>query len=113
MDIALCSISGNKLHFAGANNPLWIVRNGAIIAYKPDKQPVGKYELNNPFTNHEIELQKNDMIYIFSDGFADQFGGEKGKKYLAGKFKKFLISINYLTSQKQKLALEKEFEKSL
>ena len=111
MDIALCSISGNNLHFSGANNPLWIVRKGTLISYKPDKQPVGKYELNNPFTNHEIELQKNDMIYIFSDGFADQFGGEKGKKYMAGKFKKFLISIYKLSPQKQKEALEKEFKK--
>ena len=109
MDIALCALSGNKLYFSGANNPLWLVRKGVLTTYKPDKQPVGKYEINNPFTNHEIELQKNDMIYIFSDGFADQFGGEKGKKYMAGKFKKLLISISELTPQKQRMALEKEF----
>ncbi|MDG2344121.1 MAG: tetratricopeptide repeat protein [Flavobacteriales bacterium] len=109
MDIALCALSGNKLHFSGANNPLWLVRKGVLTAYKPDKQPVGKYEINNPFTNHEIELQKNDMIYIFSDGFSDQFGGEKGKKYMAGKFKKLLISISELAPQKQRMALEKEF----
>ena len=110
MDIALCALSGNTLYFSGANNPLWLVRKGVLTAYKPDKQPVGKYEINNPFTNHKIELQKEDMIYIFSDGFADQFGGEKGKKYMAGKFKKLLISISEFAPQKQQLALETEFK---
>jgi serine phosphatase RsbU (regulator of sigma subunit) len=69
-----------QLQYAGANNPLWIVRNGGLLEYKADKQPIGRYENRKPFTNHEIELQKGDAIYLFSDGYHDQFGGEKGKK---------------------------------
>lgn len=110
MDIALCKIEGTTLTYAGANNPLWIIRDGAILATKANKQPVGVHTDYQPFTTHTIELQKGDLIYIFSDGFVDQFGGEKGKKYKPVKFKNFLLSIQEFPMAEQKDLLNKEFE---
>jgi serine phosphatase RsbU (regulator of sigma subunit) len=70
MDIALCSLQGTILAYAGAHNPLWIVRNGAteLEEIKADKQPIGKYDAPLPYTTHRIELQPGDTFYIFSDG---------------------------------------------
>ncbi|MDT8411686.1 MAG: two-component regulator propeller domain-containing protein [Vicingaceae bacterium] len=92
MDIALCSLKLSEsselsesyatLQYSGANRPLIIVRKGELIKIKPDKQPIGKFFEDRPFTTHDIPLQKNDMIYLFSDGYADQFGGENGKKFM-------------------------------
>lgn len=110
MDISLCAINGNQLEFAGANNPLWIVRNGELIETRGDKQPIGKYDDAKPFTNNQFDLQKEDTIYIFSDGFADQFGGEKGKKFKKANFKKLLLSIQDQTMSEQKVIIEKEFK---
>lgn len=99
MDMALCiyNLDTLELQFAGANNPLWLVRNGELIEYKADKQPIGFYEENKPFTNNIIKLHKGDAYYIFSDGYADQFGGPKvdtgGKKFKYSRFKELLISI--------------------
>ncbi|MCB0408993.1 MAG: SpoIIE family protein phosphatase, partial [Flavobacteriales bacterium] len=112
MDIALCSLKGNTLHYAGANNPLWIIRKGAeeIEEIKADKQPIGKYAEPTPYTTHKIELQKGDTIYIFSDGYADQFGGEKGKKFKAANFKKLLLSIQNETIDQQREIINQAFE---
>lgn len=112
MDIALCSLEGNILKYAGANNPLWIIRKGAteIEEIKADKQPIGKYIDQQPFTTHSIEIQKGDSIYIFSDGYTDQFGGEKGKKFKAANFKKLLLSIQNETIEKQKILINDAFE---
>jgi serine phosphatase RsbU (regulator of sigma subunit) len=94
MDIALCSLSKDlKLNYAGAYNPLWIVRNGEIIETKATKQPIGQYDNPTAFVNNGIQLEKGDVIYLFSDGYADQFGGEKGKKFKSGNLKKLLLSI--------------------
>lgn len=95
MDTSLCAYfpQQRKLQWSGANNPLWIARNNEIIEYKPDKQPIGKYENRKPYTNHEIELQQGDNIYIFSDGYQDQFGGEKGKKLTKKGLKDILLSV--------------------
>ena len=81
MDIALCSIKGDKLNYSGAHNPLIVIRNKEVIKVKADRQPIGTYIKPEDFTNHTLDIQKDDMIYIFTDGFVDQFGGEKGKKY--------------------------------
>jgi serine phosphatase RsbU (regulator of sigma subunit) len=83
------------LRWSGANNPLWIIRNGQakIDEIKPNKQPIGKYELPEPFTEHQINLNVGDTIYIFTDGYADQFGGEKGKKFKPVNLRKVLLSI--------------------
>ncbi|CAG5079222.1 tetratricopeptide repeat protein [Parvicella tangerina] len=111
MDVSLCKLTGNKLYWAGANNPLWIIRNGedAITEVKANKQPVGLYADPKPFDTHEFELNKGDTIYIFSDGFQDQFGGEKGKKLKTGNFKKLLISNNSLSMDEVKGKLEDFF----
>ncbi len=84
-------LSTNILQFSGANNPLYIISDGDLTEIKGNKQPVGPYSDKVPFTNHEIQLKKGDMIVLFSDGFADQFGGPLGKKYKYAKFKQFLL----------------------
>lgn len=111
MDIALCALEGNKLRYAGAHNPLWIIRNGIsqVEEIKADKQPIGKYANPKPFTTHEIELNPGDTFYIFSDGFADQFGGEKGKKFKSANFKKLLLSIQHESIDHQKARIEQAF----
>ncbi len=112
MDIALCSLEGGTLQYAGANNPLWIVRNGVdeIEEIKADKQPIGKYAEPKPYTNQTIQVDKGDTIYIFSDGYVDQFGGEKGKKLKAANFKKLILSIQNQSLEKQKEIINKTFE---
>lgn len=113
MDIALCGITHSdeikKITYAGANNPMWIVRNSEVIEIPADRQPVGKYDNSKPYTTHEVELEKGDSIYIFSDGYQDQFGGEKGKKFKSSNFKKLLIEINSLTMDEQSKVLEKKY----
>ncbi len=134
MDIALCSIKGNVLKYAGAHNPLWIIRNChaepvealdnsrvssfqqaeddtfCLYEIKADKQPIGKFDTPLPYTTHEIRLNQGDSVYIFSDGFADQFGGEKGKKFKASNFKKLLLSIQHESMDRQKTLLDEAFE---
>ena len=116
MDIALCAIEkGDKdnvtVEFSGANNPLWIFRkNGAFEEIRGDRQPIGYFENQKPFTNSSITLGKGDTIYIFSDGYTDQFGGEKNKKFKSSNFKKILSSIQSSSLEVQKEILEKEFE---
>lgn len=97
MDISFCTIDlqTNKLQFAGAYNPLYINRKNEsgdyqLIETKGDKQPVAVYYRETPFTNHTIQLQTDDRIYLFSDGYIDQNGGEKGKKFLKKNFKTLL-----------------------
>lgn len=110
MDICLCALKGNLLQFAGAYNPLWIVRNGELKEYRGDKQPVGRFENSAPFTTTEISLQSGDTLYLFSDGFADQFGGDQGKKFMKAKFKRLLIENAALPLDQQKRMIEAEFE---
>lgn len=107
MDIALCAINYKKstMEFAGANNPLWLIRDNQVIEINGDKFPIGAFvgEELQRFTNHEWEIQKDDCIYIFTDGFADQFGGPKGKKFKYKQFQELLLSIHKkpMTEQKQ------------
>lgn len=110
MDISLCALEGNKLQFAGANNPLWIIRNGELIEYKADKQPIGKSDHPVPFRTHTIELLPNDTIYVFSDGYADQFGGENNRKFKSVAFKTLLLSIQQLSMSEQMKHIDKIFE---
>ncbi|MGB0881760.1 MAG: SpoIIE family protein phosphatase, partial [Vicingaceae bacterium] len=110
MDIALCVLNKktNVLHFAGANNPLWLLRKGSdvIEEIKATRQAVGKIENPKPFKTNTIKMQSGDQIYLFSDGFADQFGGEKGKKMMKRRFKELLItnSGESMKSQETKLS---------
>ena len=110
MDIALCSLDGNVLKYAGANNPLWIVSKGEVIETKANKQPIGKCENQEPYTTHTFELSKNDTIYIFSDGFVDQFGGDKGKKLKASAFREILLSIEKESMETQMKIIDETFE---
>ena len=112
MDIALCvwNKQTNILQFAGANNPLVIVRGDEMIEQKADKMPIGKYVNNEkPFTTHEIQLQKGDTIYTFTDGFQDQFGGAEGKKYMVKRMKNYLSGMNEVPLYRQRELLNEEF----
>ncbi|MES2141117.1 MAG: SpoIIE family protein phosphatase [Bacteroidota bacterium] len=148
MDMALCSINFEKLElqYAGANNPLYIVRSTAhtipsevpenqsedqtkalvvdnsaslgllagasLIEIKADKQAIGADTAKTKvFTNHKIKLEKGDAVYLFTDGYADQFGGEKGKKFKYSKLKGILIEIHGKTMKEQKNILDDHFEK--
>lgn len=100
-----------KLEFAGAHFPVWIVRNQSLIEIKGDRMPIGiHYGKEKPFTLQTITLEEGDWIYLFTDGFADQMGGDLNKKYLSKNFKKFLLSIAHLSTDQQKEAIEKEFQ---
>jgi PAS domain S-box-containing protein len=109
MDMTLCAIDphGMKLEFAGANNPIYIIRKGELIELKGDKQPIGSDsdEVLKPFSNTAFSLEKGDVIYLFTDGYADQFGGPKGKKFKYSQFKECLqgMSGKPMTDQKTML----------
>ena len=128
MDMALCSFDPDTriLSFAGAHNPLWIVSkrpelemetkpvmgdNGLYLhEIRGSRVPVGRFlDQLKPYQSHDIKLDEGDMIYTFSDGYADQFGGENGKKFKYANFKKLLLSINQSTADDQKAALNKAF----
>jgi ligand-binding sensor domain-containing protein/serine phosphatase RsbU (regulator of sigma subunit) len=114
MDIVLVVIDRqlDMLEFSGAYNPLILVRNGEIVEYKGDKMPVGKHiGEERPFTNHRIQIEQNDMFYLYSDGFPDQFGGEKGGKYKARPFKNFLARISSEPVKNQAVLLEEELKR--
>lgn len=116
MDLALCKLSksgeSTVLDYAGANNPLWIIRKGTeeVEEIKGDRQPVGKYIENKPFKSHSVVLNPEDTIYIFSDGYIDQFGGEKGKKFKSANFKRLLLSIQDQPMEKQQVLIDEAFE---
>lgn len=108
MDMALCTLDQERLvlDYAGANCPLYLVRDGEVLQYTPDKMPIGGFELQGKaFTDHRIQLRKNDMVYIFSDGYADQFGGPRGKKFLYRRFRELLVEIHGLPLERQKIML--------
>tara|TARA_B110000879_G_scaffold17641_1_gene21501 strand:+ start:2819 stop:4399 length:1581 start_codon:yes stop_codon:yes gene_type:complete len=112
MDMSLCKINFKKktLEFAGANNPLIHISNDELENIKGNSQPVGLSVIDNkPFTNHQIKLKKGDMIYIYSDGYQDQFGGPKGKKYMVKKLRTFLKEISKLTIEEQSVKIQEEF----
>ncbi len=114
MDIALCSLdrSTNILEFAGANNPLYLIRNKELQVIKGDKFPIGLFsEGKTPqFNNHKITVQKGDTIYLFSDGYIDQFGGPKGKKFKQKQFNEVLLSIQDLNMDEQKSVIKNTIE---
>ena len=98
MDLALCSYDSKTktLEYAGAYNPLYLIRDGEVNQLKADKFAIGGYyeDASKKYTNHVIQLQEKDYIYIFSDGYADQFGGPKGKKFMYKRFRDYLLSLN-------------------
>ncbi len=111
MDLSLVVIDKqiNIMEYAGAYNPLLIVRGGEMIEFKADKMPIGKHVgEERSFTNHKVQIQDGDMIYLFTDGFPDQFGGAKGGKYKAKPFKRLLqkISSDSVDNQEEQLDVE-------
>jgi serine phosphatase RsbU (regulator of sigma subunit) len=112
MDISLCVFNFKtfELYWAGANNPLWLVRNQEMIEYKPDRQPIGKFDNPTNFKTHKIKLEKGDKFYIFSDGLADQFGGQKGKKLKTGKMRELIMAQQSNSMQMQFDIMDKFFE---
>lgn len=119
MDISIIRITkteqdGNgifDIQWSGANNPLWFIKSNErhIEEIKADKQPIGKFIRRNRFTTHRITLEKESRIYLFTDGFADQFGGEKGKKFKYKQLEELLIKTSYLSPSEQVNQIEKEF----
>jgi serine phosphatase RsbU (regulator of sigma subunit) len=113
MDCVLCAYDfrNSRLEFAAANNPLWLVRDKQVIEYKPDKMPVGKYgDEIKPFTLQSVDLREGDIVYTFTDGFADQFGGPKGKKFKYKQLQDILLENHLLPLDEQKEILNKKFE---
>jgi serine phosphatase RsbU (regulator of sigma subunit) len=113
MDLAVCSIDLQrmKLEFAGAHNPAWILRGSECIELKADKIPIGAFvgDAVKPFTPHEFNLLKGDRIYLFTDGYADQFGGERGKKFKYRRLRELLQSTSGLPMEEQHKKLEAHF----
>lgn len=123
MDASLCLYDkiNRKLYFSGANNSMYLVRKNKdnnndddkdlkvalenesfrLYEIKPDKQPIGFYLEQTPFTIHELYIRQEDTVYVFSDGYEDQFGGPKGKKFMSKKFKEFLLTIQNKTINEQ------------
>ncbi len=118
MDISLCKINIKNspkkrdvsIEWAGANNPLWYTAGNCIIEIDADKQPIGNSERQRPFNTNEVELQKNEMLFLFTDGYADQFGGPKGKKFKYRPFQDVLIKNHTSHVDKQKEELELIFD---
>jgi len=111
MDIALLSVDfdNNLLEYAGAFNPLYHIRDKELHQLPPNKFPIGAFvgEELNKFTNHELKLKKDDVFYIFSDGYADQFGGPRNKKFMTKRFRDLLLEIHATPMKKQKETLTK------
>ncbi len=112
MDMAFCLIdtSTKKLHFAGANNPLWIARNGELIEIRGDDMPIGiYYNARESFTNHVLPYEEGDVLYLFSDGYPDQFGGPRGKKFMIKRFRQVIREISDLPLDAQREVLYQTF----
>ena len=113
MDISIISYDPEKkeLSYAGAFNPLYIFHDKELYEIKADRFSIGRATgREKEFTNHKLNIQPGDIIYIFTDGFADQFGGPEGKKYKTHRFKDFFTAIHAEPMEKQRELLEKEFE---
>lgn len=118
MDISLCSFEMTNgtdsevstMEWAGANNPLWIINNkGEFKELKGDKQPIGKHETRKPFVTHTVKLHNDDSLYLFTDGFPDQFGGHRGKKYKKAQLKQLLLASHQQNMQTQLGILDSSF----
>jgi serine phosphatase RsbU (regulator of sigma subunit) len=112
MDLAFCKIDMDNLslQFAGAHNPLYIVRGGELIEIKGDRMPIGfSLRMNKPFTNNVYQLEKKDKLYMFSDGYADQFGGENGMKMRYKLFQQYILESVHMRFDQQKEYMLQKF----
>lgn len=113
MELALCVIDFNKsiLQYSGACRPLYLIRNSKLEEIKGDPMPIGiSWTEDVPFSSKELGFKKDDIIYLFTDGYVDQFGGDKRKKFRSDNFRKYLLDIHTLPMDEQKIALEKNYE---
>jgi len=113
MDCIFLSFNFQKMNlsFAMANIPLWICRNGEMIEFVPDKMPVGKHDMDiTPFTAHQVPIENGDVLYVFTDGYADQFGGPLGKKFKYANLKELLIAISTKEVDSQLQITNSKFE---
>jgi serine phosphatase RsbU (regulator of sigma subunit) len=111
MAIAVINKENKELQFAGAYNPLYLIRDGnQLFELKGDKQPIGIHWEEKDFNTQVFSLKKHDTVYVFSDGFVDQYGGDLGKKFKAQKFKELLLSVQTEPLEKQKLIIDEAFE---
>ena len=121
MDMSIVAIHKTRKYalWSGANNPIWIIRNSpventsieitdSVEEIKPDKMPVAIHERMDSFKTHEIQLNPGDKLYLFTDGLPDQFGGQKGKKFLYKRFKEILVKYSGLPMLEQGKQIEKE-----
>jgi serine phosphatase RsbU (regulator of sigma subunit) len=114
MDISMCAIDHQNLtaKFSGAYNPLVIVRNAEFIEFKGDKMPIGYHiKKDELFSRHDIDLQVGDRLYMYSDGYVDQFGGQDGRKFMSKNFKSLLVETRNLSMPEQKIHLNQTIEK--
>ena len=115
MDLALVCYDrkGKYLEYSGAFNPLYLVRNGELIETKADKQSIGRssFKTDAEFTNHRIDIKEGDTVYLFSDGYADQFGGEHMKKFKYRNLKETILKIQKESMSQQRAILDDTIEK--
>ncbi len=114
MDITMCAFdfATRKIEFAGANNSLYVFTGGELKEIKADKQAISGStdDVKKPYTNHSVQLNKGDMVYLFTDGYADQFGGPKGKKFKHKQLEQILVEIHQKPMAEQRAVLDKRFE---
>lgn len=114
MDGALIKLNKerNSMNYAASNQPVWLVREGEMLILRADKMPIGKHDKDYiPFNEYQHDLKKGDMIYLHTDGYPDQFGGELGKKYKSAALRDFLVSISCHSCAEQHLMVQQEFER--
>jgi serine phosphatase RsbU (regulator of sigma subunit) len=113
MDISLMAINKTtkEVRWSGANNALWYTAGDEVIEIKADKQPIGKHDNRKPFTSHHIACDPNTIFYLYTDGYADQFGGEKGKKFKYKQLEEILLANSQQPLQEQKEILDHAFKK--
>jgi len=114
MDIALCifDIKNKRMQYAGAHNPIFIIRNGEPLIQEADKMSIGMYREDAlSFTNRQIDLRDGDNIYLYSDGYYDQFGGPRGRKMMSGTFRNLLLEIHKKTMNEQQQAVQDFYKK--
>jgi len=108
MDLSVCVINETTISFSGAKSPLYFVRNGVLEQIKGSIFPIGGTQIKEKiFLKTEIPYQKGDILYIFSDGFHDQFGGTEGRKFMSRRFREILVQNVQLPMSEQKRLLEK------
>ena len=111
MDIAICAYNkqANKLQYSGANSDMYVVRNKQVLVYKAERNPIGWYHVEIPFSQHEIDVSSSDIVYLFSDGFTSQFDSKNVEKFKAFRFKQMLVDASELPFSEQSNFFEKSF----